>query len=185
MHQRYSEEADHRLYPETAPLGSLQMVKFAQSLKAYASGAEPPEGCYPGEWTKQLAESLAETVPLDAPLWIWGKFGGTRVTKSQADDLAVFGVTFDTWSRESELHNPANKTLRALHVSGTLPFTLSNGKQVCGECGHLQKEFEPCSFCTGDLSFVGVGREVTDAIIAHNLQKTDPGLHPDNDFMSD
>jgi hypothetical protein len=182
--QRFSEEADHRF---ECSGGSRQMVNFAKGLRAYANGEAPPYGCYPGECTKALALELAEILPLDAPLWMWAKFGGTRVVRSQMEDLSVFGCTFDTWSRESDLHSPrrTNSLLWAWHVSGLMPLTLGNGNVVCGECGHLMTPHVPCQFCLdGPIFKSGFIRDVTDAQIQFNRKFTaGPGVHPDNDFM--
>ena len=91
-------------------------------------GAEPvPEGGYQGDYVRDLAARVPEAQAQD---WLaqpqeacwrgFGAFAVERVLESQKADLAKFGVVFDRWFRESELHRDGRVlgALEALDASG-------------------------------------------------------------------
>lgn len=90
----------------------VQTRKLGLSLKARREGKEPPENGYLGDYVTELAKSF----PPEADGWPAEKFqkeGIDALLKGQQEDMAGFGVTFDRWYRESELH-----------AAGAVPKTL-------------------------------------------------------------
>jgi arginyl-tRNA synthetase len=95
---------------------------------ARLGGDEPfPVDGYQGEYVQELASMVPEA---DGRAWLeqetqasWRAFGGfavERVLEWQRDSLAAFGVRFDRWFRESELHEGTRiaTTLHELETSG-------------------------------------------------------------------
>ncbi len=96
-----------------------QVELLGQSLKARLEGKEPPEGGYQGEYLKPLAASL----PKEAAGWTDKEFSDYAVAemlKLHKADMKVFGVEFDRWFLESELHEEGGpaRTLAALKERG-------------------------------------------------------------------
>ncbi|MDA8243585.1 MAG: arginine--tRNA ligase [Elusimicrobia bacterium] len=80
-----------------------QVEKLGLSLKARFEGKEPPEDGYRGDYLKELAAAL----PKDAAGWTDAQFSGHAVSemlKLHKADMRAFGVNFDRWFLESELH---------------------------------------------------------------------------------
>jgi arginyl-tRNA synthetase len=80
-----------------------QVELLGRSLKARLEGKEPPEGGYQGEYLKALAAAL----PKEAAGWTDGQFSEHAVAEMlnlHKADMEAFGVKFDRWFRESELH---------------------------------------------------------------------------------
>jgi arginyl-tRNA synthetase len=102
-------------------LGESLAVRFAERI------GEPrpfPEEGYRGEYVRELAASLPEAearAALERPdgaRWFRDQ-ALARVVEGQRQDLAGYGVTFDRWFRESELHAGAvERTLAALEARG-------------------------------------------------------------------
>ena len=96
-----------------------QVELLGRSLKARSLGAEPPENGYQGAYLKEMAESLPEL----AAGWTDAQFSEYAVAemlKLHKADMKAFGVDFDRWFLESELHaggGPA-KALAALKERG-------------------------------------------------------------------
>lgn len=69
-----------------------------------------PEDCYPGEYVTELASRLRIEKPdlleLDEQerLAFCKRWGTDQMVELQKADLAAYGVIFDTWFRERELH---------------------------------------------------------------------------------
>ena len=81
-----------------------QVEKLGLSLKARLEGKEPPEDGYHGDYLKDMAAAL----PKEAAGWTDAQFSGYAVTemlKLHKADMAAFGVHFDRWFMESELHD--------------------------------------------------------------------------------
>ncbi|NYG06055.1 arginyl-tRNA synthetase [Phycicoccus badiiscoriae] len=87
-----------------------QMDKFAASVLARAKGEPTPEGGYPGAYIDDLAAQVLAVRPdvLELP-----DDEALAVTRAEAyaaqlqdikDTLTDFGVTFDVWFSEAELH---------------------------------------------------------------------------------
>ncbi|MCM2266678.1 MAG: arginine--tRNA ligase [Elusimicrobiales bacterium] len=92
-----------------------QVERLALSLKARFEGAEPPPDGYQGDYLKTMAEELPET----ASGWSLKQFSEYAVAgmlKLHKADMEAFGVAFDRWFLESELHAEGipEKTLAAL-----------------------------------------------------------------------
>ncbi|HOW89618.1 MAG TPA: arginine--tRNA ligase, partial [Elusimicrobiales bacterium] len=80
-----------------------QVELLGLSLKARLRGEEPPEGGYKGAYLKDIAARL----PADAADWPDGRFSEFALGEILAlhkADMKAFGVEFDRWFLESELH---------------------------------------------------------------------------------
>jgi len=96
-----------------------QVELLGLSLKARRDGAEPPEGGYQGAYLKEMAASL----PQGSADWTDARFSEYAVTemlKLHRADMKSFGVEFDRWFLESELHAEGGpkKALAALKERG-------------------------------------------------------------------
>ena len=87
------------------------MDNFGRSVLARAKGEPTPEGGYPGAYIDDLAKAGARPAPRPArPARGRGRRGGARELGYQAqledikETLADFGVQFDVWFSETELH---------------------------------------------------------------------------------
>ncbi len=80
-----------------------QVTRLGLSLHARRHGLQPPEDGYQGDYVADLAKSF----PPEADSWTpreFQKAGIEDLLKSQHADMDAFGVRFDRWFRESELH---------------------------------------------------------------------------------
>jgi len=80
-----------------------QVEKLGLSLKARFEGQEPPADGYQGEYLKELAAAM----PKDAAGWPDARFSEYAVAEMlnlHKADMLAFGVHFDRWFLESELH---------------------------------------------------------------------------------
>ncbi len=80
-----------------------QVEKLGLSLKARYEGKEPPADGYLGDYLKDTAAAL----PKEAAGWTDAQFSEYAVSemlKLHKADMAAFGVKFDRWFLESELH---------------------------------------------------------------------------------
>ena len=96
-----------------------QVVMLGLSLKARLEGKEPPEGGYQGEYLKDMAAAM----PKEASGWTdkqFSEYAVAEMLKLHKADMKAFGVNFDRWFRESELHaaNASEKALAALKERG-------------------------------------------------------------------
>jgi arginyl-tRNA synthetase len=96
-----------------------QVELLGKSLKARLEGNEPPEGGYQGEYLKPLAAAL----PKEAAGWTDKEFSDYAVAemlKLHKADMKAFGVEFDRWFLESELHQEGGpaKALATLKERG-------------------------------------------------------------------
>lgn len=87
-----------------------QMENFGRSVLARAKGEPTPEGGYPGAYIDDLAKTalgqrpdLLE-LPDDVALTVARQLGYEAQLKDIKETLADFGVHFDVWFSESELH---------------------------------------------------------------------------------
>jgi len=96
-----------------------QVELLGLSLKARYQGQEPPEGGYQGEYLKPLAAAL----PGEAAGWSdrqFSEYAATEMLKLHKADMKAFGVEFDRWFLESELHEQGGpaKALATLKERG-------------------------------------------------------------------
>jgi arginyl-tRNA synthetase len=80
-----------------------QVELLGLSLKARLLGAEPPEGGYKGAYLKDIAARL----PKEAAGWTDKQFSDLALDEMlvlHKADMKAFGVEFDRWFLESELH---------------------------------------------------------------------------------
>ena len=96
-----------------------QVEKLGLSLKARFEGKEPPEDGYQGDYLKGLAAAL----PPEAEEWSDEQFSSHAVAEMlqlHRADMQAFGVEFDRWFLESELHQAGGpaKALATLREKG-------------------------------------------------------------------
>ncbi|HEX6117021.1 MAG TPA: arginine--tRNA ligase [Solirubrobacterales bacterium] len=77
-----------------------QVVRFAQSISARMTGADPPEGGYEGAYVAELAEELAAAGADPEDLEALGRFGTGAMRERIAATLERYGVSFDRWYSE-------------------------------------------------------------------------------------
>jgi arginyl-tRNA synthetase len=88
-----------------------QMDKFAASVLARAKGEPTPEGGYPGAYIDDLAAQVLAArpelleLPDDEALAAARSVAYPAQLKDIQDTLADFGVAFDVWFSEAELHD--------------------------------------------------------------------------------
>ncbi|MBI5240438.1 MAG: arginine--tRNA ligase [Elusimicrobia bacterium] len=81
-----------------------QVERLGLSLHARRHGQEPPEKGYQGQYVTDLAKSF----PPEADSWTparWQAEGIKALLATHREDMEAFGVSFDRWFRESELHS--------------------------------------------------------------------------------
>lgn len=87
-----------------------QMENFGRSVLARAKGEPTPEGGYPGAYIDDLAKTALDQrpdlleLPDDEALTVARQLGYEAQLKDIKETLADFGVHFDVWFSESELH---------------------------------------------------------------------------------
>jgi arginyl-tRNA synthetase len=81
-----------------------QVDRFADSIAARLTGAEPPEKGYEGEYVAELAERVAAEGVDPADRETLGRRGVELVMESVRASLERFGVRFDTWFSERDLY---------------------------------------------------------------------------------
>ncbi len=114
--RRLGHEASAEYYVNDA---GNQIQKFGKSLWARRHGQEVSEDGYHGDYVAELAKSF----PSEADSWTEEKLAAEGIAvllKSHQDDMKAFGVSFDRWFRESELHESKalEKTLELLKKRG-------------------------------------------------------------------
>ncbi len=80
-----------------------QVELLGRSLKARYEGGEPPENGYQGAYLKDMAAAL----PAEAAGWTdaqFSEYAVAEILKLHKADMKSFGVEFDRWFLESELH---------------------------------------------------------------------------------
>ncbi|UJA20653.1 arginine--tRNA ligase [Thermoleophilia bacterium SCSIO 60948] len=82
-----------------------QVERFAASIAARMRGEEPPEDGYSGAYVAELADELraAGASPDDDPDEL-ARLGTEAMRERIAATLERFGIVFDTWFSERELH---------------------------------------------------------------------------------
>ena len=87
-----------------------QMDNFGRSVLARAKGEPTPEGGYPGAYIDDLAKTALDQrpdlleLPDDEALTVARQLGYEAQLRDIKETLADFGVHFDVWFSESELH---------------------------------------------------------------------------------
>jgi arginyl-tRNA synthetase len=82
-----------------------QVLLFAESLKARASGEDVPEGGYQGDYVADLAAEIPGAADMEPEAL--GHTGVERMVEHMRDSLRRFRVDFDVWTFESTLHPDA------------------------------------------------------------------------------
>jgi len=96
-----------------------QVGRLGLSLHARRHGQEPPEKGYQGQYVVDLAKSF----PPEADSWTPERFqqeGIKALLETHREDMDAFGVSFDRWFMESELHakGALESTLKKLKDRG-------------------------------------------------------------------
>jgi arginyl-tRNA synthetase len=81
-----------------------QIDRFARSLHAAAEGRPLPEDGYAGAYIQEIADEIKQEHP-DAGEQVFRAEGVERMLREIRTSLAEFGVPFDLFFRESELHS--------------------------------------------------------------------------------
>ncbi|MFD2796927.1 arginine--tRNA ligase [Promicromonospora vindobonensis] len=88
-----------------------QMDRFGESVLARATGGEVPEGGYRGEYVKELAAKVLvdrpdlPELPRDEAIAVAREAGYAHQLAEIREVLEGFGVHFDVWFSERELHS--------------------------------------------------------------------------------
>jgi arginyl-tRNA synthetase len=93
-----------------------QIDRFAASIAARMKGEAPPEDGYEGEYVGELAERLSgEGVPADDLEAVATR--GTELMRADAEEtLRRYGVEFDGWFSERQLHGEGGAMERVLEL---------------------------------------------------------------------
>jgi arginyl-tRNA synthetase len=81
-----------------------QIDRFARSLEAAANGEPAPEDGYAGEYISEIAAAIKVSYP-DATLDVFREKGVELMFAEIKRSLAEFGVHFDTYFNEKDLHD--------------------------------------------------------------------------------
>jgi arginyl-tRNA synthetase len=82
-----------------------QIERFAASIAARMTGAEPPEDGYAGEYVAELARRIGAEGIAPTDLEAVGRRGVELILEEVRGTLERFGVSYDTWFRERDLYN--------------------------------------------------------------------------------
>lgn len=134
--------AVHREYYINDGVNSEQMRQFAESVIALTEGRPVPEKGYKGDYVADIADQVANATWIDGVLSVVaadGSASNIQITERpedptewirivseqlmiarQRNDLAAFGVTFDTWFSEQSLHvsGEVQRLIDALEAKG-------------------------------------------------------------------
>jgi arginyl-tRNA synthetase len=81
-----------------------QIDRFAESIAARMTGAEPPEDGYAGEYVVELATRIAAEGIATEDLEALGRRGVELMLEEVRGTLDRFGVSYDTWFSERDLY---------------------------------------------------------------------------------
>ncbi len=87
-----------------------QIERFAASIAAAMTGAEPPEDGYRGEYVGELAAELSAEGVDPADLDAVERLGVERMVAAIRETLHRYGVDFDAWSSERFFHESGKLT---------------------------------------------------------------------------
>ena len=96
----------HREFYVNDGINSEQMRLFAEAVRHYL-GHRPdmPEGGYKGEYVERVAADAARQIQPDSNVQHVQRVAQELMLERQRQDLKDFGVEFDTWFREQNLHD--------------------------------------------------------------------------------
>jgi arginyl-tRNA synthetase len=81
-----------------------QVRRFAESIAARMTGAEPPEDGYAGAYVEGVARELADAGADPADLDALERLGAERMREAAQATLERFGVGYDNWFSERSLY---------------------------------------------------------------------------------
>jgi len=82
-----------------------QVLRLGESVQARARGEEVPEGGYKGDYVRELAERIPDAA--SASVEAVARQAVELMVEHNRRSLEAFRVTFDRWSSERSLHEPA------------------------------------------------------------------------------
>ena len=125
----YSVDAEYYVNDSGGQAGKLGESYEARFRQRLGEAAEVPEGGYPGDYLVEMARRLPEST-WKAVLELGPDDRRVRfaceaveeIVSGQKSDLEDFGVTYDSWYRESTLHasGAVQKALEALRAAGVV-----------------------------------------------------------------
>ena len=97
-----------------------QIDRFAASIAARMRGEDPPEDGYEGEYVAEIAEKLKQEGIEPEDTDSLARRGAELMRESAEETLRRFGVEFDNWASERELHEAGaiEKVLEDLRAAG-------------------------------------------------------------------
>lgn len=106
-------------------VNSQQMKLFAESVKSYALSEPFPENGYKGEYVKAVADDVSRAHASEDlksyPVGWWQAKSQELMIERQRQDLAMFGVSFNTWFSEQSMHESGlvSASLEKLKANGS------------------------------------------------------------------
>ena len=117
----YEVEAEYYVNDAGAQVGKLGRSVMARFLELRGEKVDFPEEGYPGEYlidiAKEMDQAEAEgwlSLPEEERVGAFGSFAIERITGSIREDLERFGVRFDRFFKESDLHGEGGDIARTL-----------------------------------------------------------------------
>lgn len=128
----------HREYYINDGVNSEQMRLFAESVRSMCLGLPFPEKGYRGDYVADVASKIAPSGD-DSVGWFQSRSQDLMLAK-QRQDLAAFGVEFDTWFSEQSLHEDGKveAAIRALHANGSADDRPHRTKLKLGKKGVIE-----------------------------------------------
>jgi arginyl-tRNA synthetase len=117
----YTAEAEYYINDagtQVQKLGTSLLARFRQLRR---EDVEFPEDGYPGEYLVDIARMIDPAaadewleLPADELVSAFGAFAIERITASIKEDLEMFGIRFDVFFKESQLHAEGGDVVKAL-----------------------------------------------------------------------
>ncbi len=128
----------HREYYINDGVNSEQMRLFAESVRSMCLGLPFPENGYKGDYVSDVASKVSPTGD-DSVDWFQRASQELMLAK-QREDLAAFGVQFDTWFSEQSLHDDGKveAAIQALHANGSADDRPCRTKLKLGKKGVIE-----------------------------------------------
>lgn len=128
----------HREYYINDGVNSEQMRLFAESVRSMCLGLPFPEKGYRGDYVADVASKIVPEGN-DSVGWFQTRSQDLMLAK-QREDLAAFGVEFDTWFSEQSLHDDGKveAAIQALHANGSADDRPHRTKLKLGKKGVIE-----------------------------------------------
>jgi arginyl-tRNA synthetase len=128
----------HREYYINDGVNSEQMRLFAESVRSMCLGLQFPEKGYRGDYVAEVASKITPSGG-ESVGWFQARSQDLMLAK-QREDLAAFGVEFDTWFSEQSLHDDGKveAAIQALHANGSADDRPHRTKLKLGKKGVIE-----------------------------------------------